>query len=80
MPGHTRSAAIRLMLLTVLVVGALVLWSWPQALSPWRAGGIVTGWVGSGLLLVSLLLMVREPWLARRLGVCGPMWCCWCIR
>ena len=68
MVSHTRYASTRLALITVLVVGALVLWSWPQALSPWRAGGIVTGWVGSGLLLVSLLLMVREPWLARRLG------------
>ena len=30
--------------------------------------GIVIGWVGCGLLLVSLLLMLREPRLARWLG------------
>jgi predicted ferric reductase len=74
MRNHARPASIRLTLITALVVGALVGWAWPQGLSPWRAGGIVTGWIGSGLLLVSLLLMVREPWLARWLGGLAPMY------
>lgn len=74
MPGHARSTSTRLTLITVLVVGALVGWAWPQALALWRTGGIVTGWMGSGLLLVSLLLMVREPWLARSLGGLEPMY------
>lgn len=74
MRSHARLTSTRLTLITVLVVGALVGWAWPQALSPWRTGGIVTGWIGSGLLLVSLLLMVREPWLARWLGGLEPMY------
>lgn len=67
MHNTARTAAIRLALITAAVVGALVGWADPWGLSPLRAGGIVAGWVGSGLLLVSLLLMLREPWLARRL-------------
>ena len=55
-------------LMAVVVVGALVFWAYPQDLPGWRSAGIATGWVGCGLLLVSLLLMVREPWLARWLG------------
>lgn len=69
MPSHNRTAfSIRLTLITLGVVGALVGWASPMGLSPWRAAGILTGWAGSGLLLVSLLLMVREPALARWLG------------
>ena len=68
MHNTARTAAIRLTLITAAVVGALVGWADPSGLSPLRAGGIVAGWVGSGLLLVSLLLMLREPWLARQLG------------
>jgi predicted ferric reductase len=74
MPSHSRLTSNRLTLITLLAVGALVGWAWPQALSPWRTGGIVTGWIASGLLLVSLLLMVREPWLARWLGGLEPMY------
>jgi predicted ferric reductase len=61
-------------LIALLTVGALVAWAWPEKLALWRTGGIVSGWVGSGLLLVSLLLMVREPWLARTLGGLAPMY------
>lgn len=60
--------AARMMLLTVLVVGTLVGWAFPQDLPLWRGMAIVTGWIGCGLLLCSLLLMIREPWLASLLG------------
>lgn len=47
-----------------LVAGALValpvFWAYPVGLPAARAAGIVLGWVGCGLLLSSLLLMLRE--------------------
>ncbi len=55
-------------LLSALLVGLPVLWAWPEELSFWRSLGIVLGWTGCGLLLASLLLMVREPRLADALG------------
>ena len=55
-------------LITALLVGAPVFWAFPDELSGWRSFAIVAGWIGCGLLLASLLLMVREPWLASRLG------------
>lgn len=55
-------------LLTALCLAGPVLWAWPEALPPWRATGIALGWAGSGLLLASLLLMLREPRLAQALG------------
>ncbi len=55
-------------LLSLLLVGLPVLWAFPEELSFWRSLGIVLGWVGCGLLLASLLLMVREPRLAQALG------------
>lgn len=61
-------APYRILLLTLLVVGALLFWADPGALPPWRALGVGLGWAGTGLLLLSLLLMVREPRLARALG------------
>jgi len=47
---------------------ALVTWARPIDLPGWRATGIVSAWAGTGLLVASLLLMVREPRLARLLG------------
>lgn len=61
-------------LITVALVGTLVGWAFPQDLSFWRSMAIVTGWIGSGLLLASLLLMIREPWLASKLGGLEPMY------
>lgn len=61
-------------LITVALVGTLVGWAFPQDLSFWRSTAIVTGWIGSGLLLASLLLMIRETWLAARLGGLEPMY------
>jgi predicted ferric reductase len=43
-------------------------WAFPEGLSPARSLGIVVGWAGCGLLLASLLLMLRETWLSRWLG------------
>lgn len=43
-------------------------WAFPEALAGWRFAGIVVGWIGSGLLLACLMLMLREPLLARWLG------------
>jgi predicted ferric reductase len=45
-----------------------VFWAYPEGLSTARTVGIVLGWTGCGLLLVSLLLMLRETWLSRWLG------------
>ncbi|ABD87486.1 ferric reductase-like transmembrane domain-containing protein [Rhodopseudomonas palustris] len=55
-------------LLSVAVPFGFVLWAFPEDLAPARMIGIVVGWIGCGLLLVSLLLMLREPRLARWLG------------
>ena len=45
-----------------------VCWALPWGLSPLRSLGIILGWAGCGLLLGSLLLMLRETWLSRWLG------------
>ena len=60
--------AARIHLIALALVGMVVAWAFPQDLSFWRSMVIVTAWIGFGLLLSSLLLMVREPWLASRLG------------
>jgi predicted ferric reductase len=61
-------------LITVALVGSLVVWAYPDDFSSWRSAAIVTGWIGCGLLLASLLLMIREPWLASKLGGLEPMY------
>lgn len=43
-------------------------WAFPRDLNFWRSWGILSGWLGCGLLLASLLLMIREPRLAGWLG------------
>ena len=55
-------------LLVALCVFGPVFWAWPEDLGLWRSLGILFGWCGCGLLLASLLLMLREPSLARVLG------------
>lgn len=64
-------AALRFLSIPVLVLACLagpVYWAWPEGLSAARSLGIVLGWAACGLLLASLLLMLRETWLAERLG------------
>lgn len=55
-------------LITASLVGMPVFWAYPEGLSAWRSFAIVIGWTCCGLLLASLLLIIREPWLANRLG------------
>jgi predicted ferric reductase len=43
-------------------------WAWPVGLPVWRTTGIVCAWAGTGALVASLVLMIREPRLARTLG------------
>lgn len=61
-------------LIALIVVAVLLYWTYPQSLSGFRTAGIVTGWLGSGLLLMSLILMFREPGLAEFLGGLEPMY------
>jgi predicted ferric reductase len=55
-------------LLALGLAAGAVWWAFPAALAVWRAAGIVTAWAGTALLVASLILMVREPGVARRLG------------
>ncbi len=76
MPTATQVAARRL----VAPAGALTLaiagvgWAFPQGLPLWRSVAIISAWAGSGMLVASLLLMVREPRLARWLGGLDSMY------
>ena len=54
--------------LTLLFVGGLVIWAYPEGGSAARKFGIILGWTGCGLLLTSLFLVLREPRLASLLG------------
>jgi predicted ferric reductase len=63
-----RIRTLSLPLITGVLVGLPVFWAYPEALSPWRSIGIIAGWIGCGLLLATLLSMVREPRLAAGLG------------
>lgn len=47
---------------------AVVWWSFPENLPLWRSIAIISAWAGSGLLVTSIVLMVREPHFARLLG------------
>ena len=60
----------RLTIPAVLVASSLLLswWAYPGGLSPWRNIGIVSGWIGTGMLAVATILIVREPHLTRVLG------------
>ena len=58
----------RLAIVTALLVGVPTYWAYPEGVSDWRSVAIISGWVGCGLLLANLLLVIREPWLARQLG------------
>lgn len=62
---------LRFLSLPLLILAATagpVFWALPEGLGLARSLGIVVGWAGCGLLLASLLLMLREPRLARGLG------------
>lgn len=55
-------------LVVLALPAAAVAWAWPQGVAPWRFVAIVSAWAGTGLLIASLVLMLREPLLARALG------------
>jgi predicted ferric reductase len=55
-------------LLGASFVAALVIWAYPEAEGAARKAGIILGWAGCGMLLVSLFLVLREPRLASLLG------------
>ncbi len=62
---------LRFLSIPLLILAATagpVFWAMPDGLGLARSLGIVVGWAGCGLLLASLLLMLREPRLARGLG------------
>lgn len=62
---------LRFLSIPLLILAATagpVFWALPEGLGPARSLGIVVGWAGCGLLLASLLLMLREPRLAKGLG------------
>lgn len=61
------NASLAPVLATALVL-VVVWWAFPESLTLWRSIAIVTAWAGSTLLVVNLILMVREPNLARLLG------------
>lgn len=61
-----RSLSIPALLL--VLTGIPVGWALPADMPLWRSAAIVLGWGGTGLLLASLLLMVREVRLADWLG------------
>jgi len=63
-PGRSQASAA----VALALPGLAIAWAWPQGLTPWRTAAIVSAWAGTGLLVASLLLMVREPRLARSLG------------
>ncbi len=55
--------------ITVVFPLLVVCWAFPQAGLPlWRSVGTISAWAGSALLVVSLVLMVRQPQLARLFG------------
>ncbi|MDD3353572.1 ferric reductase-like transmembrane domain-containing protein [Zoogloea sp.] len=64
----TLPATLRAPLLCLILPASAVLWAWPEGLPPWRGLAIITAWTGTGLLLASLLLMLRQPRLAEHLG------------
>lgn len=47
---------------------AVTWWAFPEDLPFWRSFAIAAAWGGSGLLVANLVLMVREPHIARLLG------------
>ncbi len=62
---------LRFLSIPLLVVAAMagpVCWALPEGFSLARSLDIVVGWAGCGLLLASLLLMLRESRLAQGLG------------
>lgn len=60
--------------LVAIIALACVAWAWPTGLRPWRSVGIIVAWAGSGTLIASVLLMVRDPRSARVFGGIDAMY------
>lgn len=71
-PGAT--GAWRLPLLVGVLAGLPAAWAWPLEVGAWRAAGIVAGWLGLGLWVASLLLVVRGVRLSAWLGGLARMY------
>ncbi|MDZ7663321.1 ferredoxin reductase family protein [Thiohalophilus sp.] len=71
-PGVQWRRRFTTLALTLILPLAVVWWAFPEGLTPWRSAAIVTAWAGTALLVVNLLLMVRQPHLARLLGGLEP--------
>ncbi|RDE49625.1 MAG: oxidoreductase [Candidatus Accumulibacter meliphilus] len=67
-PGAASARRFVAPTLALSIALASVYWALPEDLTAWRSAGIVAGWAGTGLLVASLLLMIREVRLARLLG------------
>ncbi|MDI9848875.1 ferredoxin reductase family protein [Rhodoblastus sp. 17X3] len=61
-------AKLSVPILVLSFVAALVFWAYPDGGAPARQIGIMLGWAGCGMLLASLVLVLREPRLAALLG------------
>ena len=66
--------------LALAVTTGLTVWAFPDDLPATRAAGVILGWIGTGLLLSSLALALREPQLAPWFGGIETMtfWHRWC--
>lgn len=70
-PEPGRLAPVRALTAPMVALAGMLLpvaWAFPAGLPFLRAAGIVVAWAGGGLLLASLLMMVREVRLAAALG------------
>ncbi len=71
MTAHGSSPSVRRFGAPLVVIAptlAVVWWAFPDGLTIWRTVAIATAWAGCGLLVANLVLVVREPHVARLLG------------
>lgn len=54
--------------MVLVILFTVVCQVYPDNQPLWRSIALLTGWVGSGLLAASMLLMIREPHIAHLLG------------
>lgn len=71
---HTGAGGLVAPAFLVVLSLAGVGWTFPTHLPHWRAVSIMAGWAGTGLLVGSLALMVREPRWSRMLGGLDTMY------
>lgn len=77
MHQHRYPFSIRSLIAPVVALGlalAGVWWAFPEGMPFWRSVSIVAAWAGSGLLVASLVFMVRDPHVASFLGGLDTMY------